>query len=117
MLTINILKKLRNYFLSALIISFFFLIYRVISAVFLKEIDSTTLSTIFSHPSKESFKQLLAIRYYSTNDIVRVGFLWAFMLDYLAKESGAKSILQKQGSESCLHILDLKDIHSHQKES
>jgi hypothetical protein len=39
------------------------------------------------------------------------------MLDYLAKESGAKSILQKQGSESCLHILDLKDIQSHQKES
>ena len=39
------------------------------------------------------------------------------MLDYLAKEYGAKSILQKQGSESCLHILDLKDIQSHQKES
>lgn len=39
------------------------------------------------------------------------------MLDYLAKASGAKSILQKQGSESCLHILDLKDIQSHQKES
>lgn len=39
------------------------------------------------------------------------------MLDYLAKESGAKSILQKKGSESCLHILDLKDIQSHQKES
>ena len=39
------------------------------------------------------------------------------MLDYLAKESGAKSILQKQGSESCLHILDLKDMQSHQKES
>jgi hypothetical protein len=39
------------------------------------------------------------------------------MLDYLAKEFGAKSIRQKQGSESCLHILDLKDIESHQKES
>lgn len=37
------------------------------------------------------------------------------MLDYLAKESSAKSILQKQGSESCLHILDLKDIQLHQK--
>ena len=39
------------------------------------------------------------------------------MLDYLAKDSGAKSILQKRGSESCLHILDLKDIQPHQKES
>jgi len=39
------------------------------------------------------------------------------MLDYLAKESGAKSIRQKRGSERCLHILDLKDIQSHQKES
>jgi len=39
------------------------------------------------------------------------------MLDYLAKESGAKSIFQKRGSESCLHILDLKDIQPHQKES
>lgn len=39
------------------------------------------------------------------------------MLDYLAKESGRKSILQKQGSKSCLHILDLKDVQSHQKES
>lgn len=39
------------------------------------------------------------------------------MLDYLAKQSGAKSILQKGGSESCLHILDLKDLQSHQKES
>ena len=38
------------------------------------------------------------------------------MLNYLAKESGAKSILQKQGSESCLHILDLKHILPHQKE-
>lgn len=39
------------------------------------------------------------------------------MLDYLARQSGAKSILQKGGSESCLHILDLKDVQSHQKES
>ena len=39
------------------------------------------------------------------------------MLDYLAKNSGAKSILQKRGSERCLHILDLKDIQPHQKES
>ena len=39
------------------------------------------------------------------------------MLDYLAKESGAKTILQKRGSESCLHILDLKDIEPDQKES
>jgi hypothetical protein len=39
------------------------------------------------------------------------------MLDHLAKESGAKSILQKRGSERCLHILDLKDIQPHQKES
>jgi hypothetical protein len=39
------------------------------------------------------------------------------MLDYLAKESGVKTILQKLGSESCLHILDLKDIQPHQKES
>ena len=39
------------------------------------------------------------------------------MLDYLARDSGAKSILQKRGSESCLHILDLKDIQPHQKES
>jgi len=39
------------------------------------------------------------------------------MLDYLAKESGAKSILQKKGSERCLYILDLKDIQPHQKES
>ena len=39
------------------------------------------------------------------------------MLDYLAKESGTKSILQKQGSERCLHILDLKHIQPHQKES
>ena len=39
------------------------------------------------------------------------------MLDYLAKDSGAKSILQKADSESCLHILDLKDLQPHQKES
>lgn len=39
------------------------------------------------------------------------------MLDHLAKESGAKSILQKRGSERCLHILDLKDIQPCQKES
>lgn len=37
-------------------------------------------------------------------------------LDHLARESGAKSINQKDGSERCLHILDLKDIESHQKE-
>ena len=37
------------------------------------------------------------------------------MLDYLAKESGAKSILQKKGSERCLHILDLKDIQESYK--
>ena len=39
------------------------------------------------------------------------------MLDYLARELGAKSILQKKGSEICLHILDLKDLLPHQKES
>ena len=39
------------------------------------------------------------------------------MLDYLAKESDAKSITQKRGSESCLHILDLKDLQPHQKKS
>ena len=39
------------------------------------------------------------------------------MLDHLAKESGAKSILQKRGSERCLHILDLKDIAPSQKKS
>ena len=39
------------------------------------------------------------------------------MLDYLAKESGAKSILQKRGSERCLHVLDLKDTQPSQKES
>jgi hypothetical protein len=39
------------------------------------------------------------------------------MLNHLAKESGTKSILQKRGSERCLHILDLKDIQPHQKES
>jgi hypothetical protein len=38
------------------------------------------------------------------------------ILNYLAGQSGAKSILQKRGSERCLHILDLKDIQPHQKE-
>ena len=35
------------------------------------------------------------------------------MLDYLARQSGAKSIIQKNGSERCLHILNLKDILPH----
>lgn len=39
------------------------------------------------------------------------------MLNYLAKESGVKTISQKQVSESCLHILDLKNIQPHKKES
>jgi len=39
------------------------------------------------------------------------------LLDYLARESGAKSIAQKIGSKRCLHVLDLKDIQPHQKEA
>ena len=39
------------------------------------------------------------------------------VLDSLAKALGDKSIRQKAGSDKCLHILDLKDIQPHQKES
>ena len=38
------------------------------------------------------------------------------VLDQLARDSGVKSIIQKRGSETCLHILDLKKIQPHQKE-